>query len=103
MGARRWLVVAVAAAVVLTGCKVPGQWFPGHGPAQPSGVHVVAPANATQAPASGEVPLDIRLASNLDPTTLHVWIVAGLPAPAATPPVSPPPGRRPPRPQAAPP
>src|SRR4051812_24858403 len=84
MGARRWLVVAVAAAVVLAGCRVPGQWFPGHGPARPSGVHVVAPANATQAPASGEVPLDVRLASNLDASTLRVWIVAGWPDPTAT-------------------
>src|SRR3954451_235205 len=84
MGARRWVVALVGAAVVLAGCKVPGQWFPGHGPAQPSGVHVVAPANATQAPASGEVPLDIRLASNLDPSTLHVWLAAGFRVPAAT-------------------
>ena len=84
MGARRWMVALVGAAVVLAGCKVPGQWFPGHGPAEPSGVHVVAPANRTQAPASGEVPLDVRLASNLDPTTLRVWIVAGWPDPTST-------------------
>src|SRR6476659_9911166 len=84
MGARRWSVALVGALVVLAGCRVPGQWFPGHGPAQPSGVHVVAPANATQAPASGEVPLDVRLASDLDAATLRVWIVAGWPDPTAT-------------------
>src|SRR5205085_4485309 len=71
MGARRLLVVLVGAAVVLAGCRVPGEWFPGHGKAEPSGVHVVAPANKTQAPASGEVPLDVRVASNLDPATLR--------------------------------
>src|SRR3954451_17557849 len=84
MGARRWVVALVGAAVVLAGCKVPGQWFPGHGLAEPSGVHVVAPANRTQAPASGEVPLDVRLASGLDPTALRVWIVAGWPDPTST-------------------
>ena len=80
VGWSRWS----ARAVVLAGCRVPGQWFPGHGPAEPSGVHVVAPANRTQAPASGEVPLDVRLASNLDPTTLRVWVVAGWPDPTST-------------------
>jgi hypothetical protein len=84
MGARRWVAAVAATVVVLAGCRVPGQWFPGHGPAQPSGVHVVAPANATQAPRSGEVPLDVRVASNLDPSTLRVWIVAGWPDPMAT-------------------
>src|SRR6476659_7388946 len=81
MGARRWSVALVGALVVLAGCRVPGQWFPGHGPAEPSRVHVVAPANATQAPASGEVPLDVRLAKGLDPATLRVWAVAGWPDP----------------------
>ena len=84
MGARRVLVALVGAAVVLAGCRVPGEWFPGHGKAEPSGVHVVAPANKTQAPASGEVPLDVRVASNLDPATLRVWIVAGWSDPTST-------------------
>ena len=47
-------------------------------------MHVVAPANKTQAPASGEVPLDVRVAPNLDPATLRVWIVAGWPDPPRT-------------------
>ena len=61
MRTRRWVVALTATVVVLAGCRIPGQWFPGHGPAQPSGVRVVAPANRTQAPTSGEVPLDVRL------------------------------------------
>jgi hypothetical protein len=84
MSARRCVVALVGAAVVLAGCRVPGEWFPGHGKADPSGVHVVAPANKSQAPASGEVPLDVRVASNLDPATLRVWIVAGWPEPTGT-------------------
>ena len=69
MRTRRWMVALAGTAVVLAGCRVPGQWFPGHGTAAPSGVHVVAPANATQAPASGEVPLDVRL--DVRPRRLH--------------------------------
>ena len=81
---RRWCAVAVVGAVVLTGCRVPGEWFPGHGKATPSGVHIVVPTNATQAPASGDVNLDVRLDANLDPATLKISIIAGWPDPTAT-------------------
>lgn len=81
---RRWCAVAVVGAVVLGGCRVPGQWFPGHGTAKPSGVHIVAPTNATQAPASGDVNLDVRLDANLDPATLKISVIAGWPDPTAT-------------------
>jgi hypothetical protein len=78
------MVAVVGTVVVLAGCRVPGEWFPGHGPAQPSGVHIVAPANKTQAPASGEIPLDVRVEGDLDPATLRVWVVAGWPDPTST-------------------
>ncbi len=78
---RRLGVALVALAIVLAGCKVPGTWFPGHGIAKPTGVHVVVPANATQAPASGEVAVDVRLDARLDPASLRVWIVTGWPDP----------------------
>ena len=81
---RRVSATAVVAAMALAGCRVPGQWFPGHGVAKPSGVHIVAPTNATQAPASGDVNLDVRLDANLDPATLKVSIIAGWPEPTAT-------------------
>ena len=81
---RRWCAVLAVGALVLAGCRVPGQWFPGHGPAKPSGVHIVAPANATQAPASGEVAVDVRLERRLDPATLKVWVVIGWPDPTST-------------------
>ncbi len=79
VGARRIGMVAVVVAIVATGCKVPGEWFPGHGTAAPSGVHVVAPANKSQAPASGEVGLDVRLDADLQVSSLRVWIVRGWP------------------------
>ena len=63
---QRVSAIAVVGAMALAGCRVPGQWFPGHGVAKPSGVHIVAPTNATQAPASGDINLDVRLDANLD-------------------------------------
>ncbi len=81
---RRVSAMAVVGAMVLAGCRVPGQWFPGHGVAKPSGVHIVAPTNATQAPASGNVDLDVRLDANLDPATLKISIIVGWPDPTAT-------------------
>ncbi|MGZ6929547.1 MAG: hypothetical protein ACXVK4_03370 [Acidimicrobiia bacterium] len=84
LGTRRVAVVAALVAVVASGCQVPGEWFPGHGPAAPSGVHVVAPANKSQAPASGDVALDVRLDADLRPSTLRVWVVAGWPDPTTT-------------------
>jgi hypothetical protein len=83
-GARRVGLLAVVVAIVATGCKVPGEWFPGHGTAEPSGVHVVAPANKSQAPASGEVALDVRLDPDLRVSSLRVWIVAGWPDPTGS-------------------
>ncbi len=81
---RRAALMVTVIALVLAGCRVPGHWFPGHGPAGPSGVHVVAPANATQAPASGEIAVDVRVDSDLDPASLRVWVVAGWPDPTTT-------------------
>ena len=69
---RRVSAVAVVGAMALAGCRVPGTWFPGHGLAKPSGVHIVAPTNATQAPASGHVSLDVRLDANLDLSLIHI-------------------------------
>ena len=80
---RSWALVLVG-AFVLSACRVPGQWFPGHGRAEPSGVHIVAPGNASQAPASGDVAIDVRVDANLDPATLKVWVIAGWPDPTAT-------------------
>lgn len=82
--ARRWAAVAVVGATVLAGCRVPGVYFPGHGPAEPSGVHIVAPANASQAPASGEVSVNVRLDDNLDPATLKISVISGWPEPTST-------------------
>jgi len=84
LGTRRIAVLAALVAIVAAGCRVPGEWFPGHGAAAPSGVHIIAPANKTQAPASGEVALDVRLDANLKPSSLKVWVVAGWPDPTAT-------------------
>ena len=81
---RRGVALIAIGALGLTACRVPGQWFPGHGLAKPSGVHIVSPANATQAPASGDVPIDVRLDATLDPTTLKVWVIVGWPDPSAT-------------------
>jgi hypothetical protein len=81
---RRLGIMSIAAVVVLAGCRVPGHWFPGNGPAAPSGVHVDAPANRLQAPASGEVPVDVRLDDDLKVSSLRVWIVFGWPDPTAT-------------------
>ncbi len=77
-------VIVLVVGLALAGCRVPGKWFPGHGPAEASGVHVVAPANESQAPVSGEVTVDVRLDADLDPTTLRVWIIRGWPDPTAT-------------------
>lgn len=82
--ARRWAAVAVVGVTVLAGCRVPGVYFPGHGPAEPSGVHIVAPTNASQAPASGEVAVDVRLDDHLDPATLKVSILSGWPEPTSS-------------------
>lgn len=82
---RGWALAALVSAVTLAGCRVPGLWFPGAGPARPGGVHVVAPANASQAPAAGDVPLDVRLDAGLDPATLRVWLVFGWPNPSGDP------------------
>jgi hypothetical protein len=81
---RKPALTALVIGLVLTGCRVPGKWFPGHGPAEPSGVHVVAPANESQAPASGEIPVDIRLDADLDPASIRAWLVTGWPDPTAT-------------------
>lgn len=81
---RRVALTFAAVALVLAGCRVPGQWFPGHGLAEPSGVRIVAPTNATQAPASGDVAVDIRLDRHLKPRSLRVWVVAGWSDPTAT-------------------
>jgi hypothetical protein len=72
----RTLVAAAllaALALVLAGCRL--GHHPGSG--RPSAVHVVAPASRTQAPASGEVPVDVRLDRHLDPGSLRVWLVTG--------------------------
>ena len=77
-GYRFW-ALAIVGALALTACRVPGQWFPGHGIAKPSGVHIVAPTNATQASASGEVAVDVRVENRLDPASLKVSVVIGWP------------------------
>ncbi|MBK5287639.1 MAG: hypothetical protein JJE46_04135 [Acidimicrobiia bacterium] len=81
---RRWSIVAIAGATVLAGCRVPGIYFPGHGPAEPSGVHITAPLNASQAPASGDVNVDVRLDADLDPATLKISIITGWPEPTSS-------------------
>jgi hypothetical protein len=75
---RTTLVALAVLSVVATACG-PGFWFPGHGPARPSGVTVVAPGNRTQADPSGNVPLRIELSRRLDPSTLRVRLVFGWP------------------------
>ncbi len=81
---RRSVALIAIGALGLTACRVPGQWFPGHGAAKPSGVHIVSPTNATQAPASGDIPIDVRVDATLDPATVKVWVIAGWPDPTAT-------------------
>ena len=38
---RRVALTFGVVVLVLAGCRVPGQWFPGHGFAEPSGVRIV--------------------------------------------------------------
>ena len=80
----RRLAAVLVIGLVLGACRVPGQWFPGYGVPKPSGVHVVSPTNATQAPASGEIALAVQVDSHLDADTLRVWIVPGWPEPTAS-------------------
>ena len=47
-------------------------------------MHVVAPANATQAPTSGEIPIDVRVDADLDPASLRVRVITGWPDPTAS-------------------
>ncbi len=71
------MVAGAALAVLalgLAGCRPHG---PGSGSGHSSGVRVVAPAARTQAPASGEVPVDVRLDRHIDAGSLRVWLVTG--------------------------
>ena len=60
-----WVGIGIASVVAVLGllagaCRVPGEWIPGTGrPPKASRVHVVAPANRSQAPASGEVATNV--------------------------------------------
>ncbi len=74
--------VGVASVVVLVlalaGCHYPGGGSSGGGPSsRPSPVHVVAPADRSQAVAHGDVPVDVRLDDRLDAGTLRVWLLSG--------------------------
>jgi len=60
--------------VVLAGCRPAAS---GSGSGRPSGVSVVAPASRSQAPASGEIPVDVRLHRHIDADSLRVWLVSG--------------------------
>ncbi len=73
---RRLLValVLVGAALVLAGCHGTSS---GAGNGRPGGVDVVAPAGRSQAPASGEVPVDVRVDRHLSVKSLRVWVVRG--------------------------
>ena len=76
IGARRTLITLalVGAALVLAGCRAPGS---GSGDGRSGGVQVVAPAGRSQAPASGEVAVDVRLDRRLSVSSLRVWLVRG--------------------------
>ncbi len=73
LGAAALLAIA---GMVLAGCHLQDH---GSGPGAPTGVHVVAPAGRSQAPASGEVPVDVRLDRGFDVGSLRVWLVTGDP------------------------
>ncbi len=63
-----------AMAIALAGCHLHDH---GSGPGGASGVHVVAPAGRSQAAASGEVPVNVRVDRDLDASSLRVWVVTG--------------------------
>jgi hypothetical protein len=67
-------LVLMGAALVLAGCH--GQ-SSGAGNGRPDGIDIVSPAGRSQAPASGEVPVDIRLDRRLSVKSLRVWLVRG--------------------------
>jgi len=66
--------VLVGAALVLAGCHG-NQSGAGNGRAD--GIDIVSPAGRSQAPPSGEVPVDIRLDRKLSVKSLRVWLVHG--------------------------
>jgi hypothetical protein len=84
MGIRVRVVAGVAVLSLLLGaCAVPGEWIPGSGPGRPSGaLQVVAPANRSQAPASGDVPIEVRVGRGVDPARVRVTVVSGWPVPS---------------------
>ena len=67
-------LVLVGAALVLAGCHGGSS---GAGNGRPDGIDVVSPAGRSQAPASGEVPVDVRLDRKLSVKSLRVWLVRG--------------------------
>ena len=69
--------LAVAALFAVLGLGLAGCRFHGHGPGGPTRVHVTAPADRSQAPASGEIPVNVRLDPKLDAKSLRVWLVTG--------------------------
>jgi hypothetical protein len=73
---RRTLVALalLGAALVLAGCHGHPS---GADNGRPGGIEVVAPAGRSQAPASGEVPVDVRVDRRLSVKSLRVWLVRG--------------------------
>jgi hypothetical protein len=82
----RGVVGVTVLGLLLAACRVPGEWIPGEGrPHGRAGITVVAPANRSQAPASGEVPIRVTLAPGVDPTRVRVSLIAGWPEPSRPP------------------
>jgi hypothetical protein len=83
---RRLVVVAVGLALLATACRIPGEWIPGEGrPPRATKVHVTAPLNRSQAPASGDVPVEVRVDAGVDPARVRVSVIAGWPHPSRRP------------------
>jgi hypothetical protein len=80
----RTLVVVAVVGLLVAACR-PGEWIPGAGRPPASGIHVVAPANKSQAPANGEVPIEVRVDRGIDAAHVRVTLVAGWPRPSRTP------------------
>jgi len=84
--ALRSVVVVAVLAMVAGACRVPGVWIPGAGPVRQSRhVEVVAPANRSQAPASGEVPVQVQVDDWVDAARVRVTLVSGWPEPSRAP------------------